>query len=185
LPTTPSSTAPFIQCRVDERGFWQHCALIAMASCRRCGDTYRTGHFSALLFAKLEDCMEYQRDDVRRRVTRTVSGHLSVAATLAYLERQAADGTWGYASLHDMRGVTSWMSFAQSAVMMNRGREIVRTLGRRGSVAIVVGNPALIPIGQTSAIVEHDIGRVGFFRDTETAEAWLDEPDADGNSPTP
>jgi hypothetical protein len=38
--------------------------------------------------------MEYQRDDAKRLLTRTVSGTLSADDALRRIQDQAADGTW-------------------------------------------------------------------------------------------
>jgi hypothetical protein len=55
-----------------------------------------------------------------------------------------------------------------------RAEAIARELGPRGPVAIVVANPALIPVGQAHAVIQHEAGSAGFFRDFECAERWLD-----------
>ena len=73
-----------------------------------------------------------------------------------------------------MRGVSSWLTFDQMASVMLRTQAIARDLGPRGPVAIVVDNPALIPVGQSHAVIEHEVGSAGFFRDYESAGRWLE-----------
>jgi hypothetical protein len=118
--------------------------------------------------------MEYQRDDAKRLLTRTVSGTLSADDALRRIQDQAADGTWGYASLIDMRGFSSWLTYEQMTRVLSGAQAIARQRGRRGPVAIVIANPALIPVGQTHAVIEHEVGTTGFFRDFDGAARWLE-----------
>jgi hypothetical protein len=48
----------------------------------------------------------YERDDDRRLITATATEPYSVDDILAVIDRQAAEDTWGYATLYDWRAVT-------------------------------------------------------------------------------
>ena len=47
----------------------------------------------------------YERDDPRRLITVTVAEPVALDDILGVIDRQAAEGTWGYAMLYDLRGV--------------------------------------------------------------------------------
>src|SRR5262249_6547999 len=126
--------------------------------------------------------MDYRKDDVRRRLVYEVGGALTADDAMRRLEQQAADGAWAYTSLIDMRMVTAWLTFEQMATVTRRAAAITRDFGPRGSVAIVVANQALIPVGQAHAIVRGEAGTAGFFRDFKTAERWL-ETDSQTDDP--
>jgi hypothetical protein len=127
--------------------------------------------------------VKYYRDDVKRRLISTISGGLNDGDAVKRMERQAADGAWAYASLIDMRGVTTWLSFEQMAGVTRCARAIAAALGPRGPVAIVVANQALIPVGQTHVVIRHETGTVAFFRDLERAEEWLEIEQSQGHTP--
>jgi len=121
-----------------------------------------------------------RRDDVTRRLIHAIAGPLTVDAVVTRIERQAVEGTWTYASLIDMRAVTAWLSADDVVRVTDRARVIARELGPRGPVAIVVSHPALIPVGQAYAVMPHDAGAVGFFRDPACATRWLECQQAHG-----
>ena len=118
--------------------------------------------------------MGYQRDDLKRRLVSAIGGTLTADDAVMRIERQAADGVWSYASLIDMRAVSSWLTFDQMARVTLRAKAIAQDLGPRGPVAIVVANHALIPVGRAHAVIKHGNGTAGFFRDFESAERWLE-----------
>jgi hypothetical protein len=118
--------------------------------------------------------MKNGRDDVKRRLYRVVGGTLTADDALRRIENQATDGSWQYATLMDMRAVSSWLTFVQLARVTHLASAIARERGPRGPVAIVVANQALIPVGQAHSIVRSHAGTAAFFRDFETAERWLD-----------
>jgi hypothetical protein len=103
-----------------------------------------------------------------------IGGTLTADDAVTRIENQAAQGTWSYASLIDMRAVSSWLTFDQMATVTRCAQAIAKRLGPRGPVAIVVANQALIPVGQSSAVIKHEAGMAGFFRDFDSAEAWLE-----------
>jgi hypothetical protein len=61
-----------------------------------------------------------------------------------------------------MRGVISWLTYEQMVRVPSGALAIARELGPRGPVAIVIANQALIPVGQTQAVVVHEVGSTGF-----------------------
>jgi hypothetical protein len=86
----------------------------------------------------------------------------------------AISGTLTLGSLIDMRAVDAWLTYEQMTRVTSRAEAIAQELEPRGPVAIVVANQALVPSGQTHAVVRSRAGTAGFFRDVETAERWLD-----------
>jgi hypothetical protein len=82
--------------------------------------------------------IEYERDDQRRLITVTVSDPFSVDDILGVIDRQAAEDTWEYAMLYDLRAVTH----ASTEADMQRTADRVLATGggrERGPVGIAVG----------------------------------------------
>ena len=116
----------------------------------------------------------YLRDHARRRITVTTRGALTVDDILAYIDQQVTEGTWGYAVLYDTGDTGSLPAPEDMDHVIHRVRTLATSLGRRGPIAIVGRSPTVIAIAREYAVVEHDIGAVGFFRDLDAAEDWLD-----------
>jgi hypothetical protein len=57
--------------------------------------------------------MAYARDDQRRLITVMVTEPYSLGDLLSVLDRQAAEDTWEYAMLYDLRAVTRVLSMSQ------------------------------------------------------------------------
>ena len=61
--------------------------------------------------------IEYERDDQRRLIALTVTEPYAIDGILVAIDRQAAEDTWAYAILYDLRAVgiqTSPRSWRQS-----------------------------------------------------------------------
>jgi hypothetical protein len=81
----------------------------------------------------------YERDDQRRLITVTVSDPYSVDDILSAIDRQAAEDTWRYALLYDLRAVTRVSIEADLERMAGR----VKVVGggrQRGSVGLAVAS---------------------------------------------
>jgi hypothetical protein len=79
----------------------------------------------------------YERDDRRQLITVTVSEPFSVEDILAVIDRQAAEDTWEYALLFDLRGVTHPLT--ETDMQRTADRVMVAGGPERGPVGIVVG----------------------------------------------
>lgn len=116
----------------------------------------------------------YARDDAKRRITVTTSGPVTLPDILANVDRQLREGTWAYAVLYDTGDAGTLPAKDEIERLIGRVREVAARIGRRGAVAIVSRNPQAFEIAREYAVVERDVGAVGFFRELEAAERWLD-----------
>jgi hypothetical protein len=114
----------------------------------------------------------YARDDANRRITITTSGPVTLTEILANIDRQVSEHTWSYAVLYDT-GEAAIPTTEDVDHVIGRVRAMAARFGRRGPVAIVTRNPQAFEIAREYAVVERDVGAVGFFRDLESAERWL------------
>jgi hypothetical protein len=117
----------------------------------------------------------YTRDDERRRITIQISGYVETHHVVEAIERQAAEGTWTYAVLCDVRG-TSWLPSRDDLDRLLRTVEWGRsTSGERGPVAIVVAGPAALQIARDYSRRANMIARTEAFLDPSNATLWLDQ----------
>ena len=79
----------------------------------------------------------YEREDPRRLITVTVTEPYSVDDILGVIDRQAAEGTWEYALLYDLRDVTREPAEADLQQMAERVR-VVSGGRARGQVGIAI-----------------------------------------------
>jgi hypothetical protein len=80
----------------------------------------------------------YKRDDERRLITATVSDPFTVDDILAAIDRQAAEDTWGYAMLYDLRAASEFPAEVDLQTMADR----VKVVGEgraRGPVGVAIG----------------------------------------------
>ena len=89
----------------------------------------------------------YERDDQRRLITVAVTEPYSVDDILRAIDRQAAEDTWAYAALYDLRAVT----FASTEADLQQTADRVKVAGggrERGPVGIAVGaRPEMFRMG--------------------------------------
>ena len=79
----------------------------------------------------------YDRDNLRRLITVTLSEPVSIEELLGVVDRQAAEDTWGFAMLYDLRGVRDVAVLAQLPRLADR----VKALGGdqpRGPVGVAI-----------------------------------------------
>jgi hypothetical protein len=77
------------------------------------------------------------RDDQRRLITVTVTEPYSLGDVLSVIDRQAAEDTWGYAMLYDLRAVRHVLTETDLQRMVDR----VKVVGggrKRGPVGMAV-----------------------------------------------
>jgi hypothetical protein len=117
------------------------------------------------------------RDDVRRRLTVTVSGPLTIDVVFSIVDHQAADGTWAYGVLHDLSGTTGAVDASAIRMLVDRVKRLSVVHGPRGPVALVTSEPAQFGMGRMYGILGEmgEASPVGVFRDIEAAGRWLDE----------
>jgi hypothetical protein len=113
----------------------------------------------------------YVCDDARRRVRITAREPFALMDLVAVIERQAADGAWGYSAILDLR-VGSLSSDDQEA-LARHAAHLSRTHGSRGPVAIVARDPSSMQTYVLHGAVTAETAQV--FRYAFQAEGWLDE----------
>ena len=119
--------------------------------------------------------LTYSRDDDRRRITVQISGYVATHQIVEVIERQAAEGTWAYAVLYDVRG-TSWLPSREDLDRLMRTVEWGTTMcGTRGPVALVVANPAALAIAREYSRRVNAVARTEAFLDHGNATLWLDQ----------
>src|SRR5207245_2590389 len=115
----------------------------------------------------------YERDDQRRLITVTVTEPYSVDDILSVIDRQAAEDTWEYATLHDLRGVTDASTLADLQQLADR----VKAVGggrERGPVGIAIrARPALFLAGLMYSKLTREFMTVEVLLTPEQLDAWL------------
>jgi hypothetical protein len=120
----------------------------------------------------------YERDEGRRRITAVSVGAVTLADTLAILDRQAAEGAWSYGMLHDARAGTSVPSAADIQRVVQHVGKLTTKHGPRGPVALVVSDRALSRMGAVYAnLGELTALEVRVFSTLGAAAEWLDGVD--------
>jgi len=126
----------------------------------------------------------YHRDDGKRLISATMTDPISIEDFVDAIERQAAEDTWSYALLYDLRGATMTSSSSDTRLEQFVDRVQVLGAGRtRGPVAAVV---ALRPDMVRSVLLaaQRTVGRLGFemLMTPQQTEDWLAR-NARGGSP--
>ena len=114
----------------------------------------------------------YVRDDQRRLITLTATEPYSVGDILSMIDRQAAEDTWGYAMLYDLRAVT-----LSSEVDVERMAARVQVLGdgrQRGPVGIAVGSVSeQFRMGMVYSKLTKDLEIVEVLLTASQRDDWL------------
>ena len=74
----------------------------------------------------------YMLDDTGRRIRLTPSDPVTAAEMIEILDRQLADGAWGYGTLVDARGIFSPTASTDLQAFMEHFRELIAAHGPRG-----------------------------------------------------
>ena len=117
--------------------------------------------------------IHYYVDHARQRITVIWEAPVTLAHILATFERQAAEGTWSYVTLADMRALMSAQDISQEII------ELIQRLsqihGRRGAVAALIA-PSVISAAEKYAVASARAGNqhTQVFWDRGEAERWLD-----------
>jgi len=119
--------------------------------------------------------IQFESDTRRMRCVATPVGAVTLAETLAIMDRQANEGAWSYAVLYDARASTYVPTSDDLIAMTKRVGMLTTRYGPRGPVALVVGDSALHKMGRRySSLGELTSLDVRVFTTLEEAETWLD-----------
>ena len=119
--------------------------------------------------------LTYTRDDARRRITVKVTEPVTDAELTNIVERQAAEGTWSYALLCDVRLLHTLPGKETSRLALERAAAITQREGPRGPVAIVTSSAPLVGVSEAHALRSQRAGRlVQVFWSMDEAQEWLD-----------
>jgi hypothetical protein len=119
--------------------------------------------------------LTYSRDDAGRRITVTITGPATLDDMRRIVERQAAEGTWGYAMLCDQRTATTSASAEALRAFLVGVDQLTRAHGPRGPVAMVCLTDEQFGMARMySALGENQGLDSEVFRDLAAAAAWLD-----------
>jgi hypothetical protein len=117
--------------------------------------------------------IEYQRDDQRRLITVTVTEACSVDDILSVIDRQAAEDTWEYALLYDLRAMTDESTGADLQQIAER----VKLVGggrQRGEVGIAIpARPASFLSGLMYTRMTKGLVTVEVLLSAAQIDAWL------------
>jgi hypothetical protein len=129
--------------------------------------------------------MTYERDDQRRLITVTVTEPYSVDDILSVIDRQAAEDTWEYAMLYDLRAATlalreaDLLQIADRVKVVGRGRE-------RGPVGMAVGaRPEMFRMGLKYAEMTRKLINLEVLLTSAQLDGWLARNAPRGSSHQP
>jgi len=115
----------------------------------------------------------YERDDQRRLITATVTEPFSVDDILSAIDRQAAEDTWEYAILYDLRAVTFALTEGELQQMVDR----VKAVGsgrERGPVGTAVGaRPEMFRMGLRYTELTRKLMNVEVLLTSTQIEGWM------------
>jgi hypothetical protein len=115
----------------------------------------------------------YQRNDQRRLITVTVTEPCSADDISSAIDRQAAEDTWEYALLYDLRAMTD----ASTEVDLQQLAERVKAAGgerERGPVGVAIrARPALFLLGLMYTKLMKEFVTVEVLLTAAQIDAWL------------
>lgn len=125
----------------------------------------------------LDAPITYARDDVRHRITVMIIGPAHLEGLTGVIERQAAEGTWGYALLYDERAVTEALSVDDTRTLVTLVSQLTLVHGPRGPVAIVCRTVDQFGMARMYSILAESRANLNsnVFYELAAAASWLDE----------
>jgi len=115
----------------------------------------------------------YERDDQRRLITVTVTEPYSVDDILSAIDRQAAEDTWEYAMLYDLRAVTFALTEGELQQMVDRVKA-VGSARERGPVGAAVGaRPEMFRMGLRYTELTRKLMNVEVLLTSTQIEGWM------------
>ena len=126
----------------------------------------------------------YRRDDDKRLITVTMTEPFSMADFIGVVERQAAEDTWSYALLYDLRSLET---IKEASPLLQTFVDRLQVLGAgrtRGPIGVVVGRGsdkirASVVKTRTEARLNFEI----LVTDLQVDE-WLERNTCGGDTPT-
>jgi hypothetical protein len=117
--------------------------------------------------------IQFERDDVNRRLRTTLTDPLTVTELIASVERQLADGAWRYELLVDARRTYPSPQSIDMRSFASRVGELVDAHGPRGPIAIVANASGAISGAQMYMFFANKTELVEVFWDLDDAKQWL------------
>ena len=117
--------------------------------------------------------IDYERDDVNRRVLITFQGEFHAPDVFAVIARYHAEDTWSYGLIWDTRRLTGTPTLADLRQFIRQDAQDRPGAGTRGPVAILATNPFVYGLACSYAALGRSKMTIGVFRDVEEADAWL------------
>ena len=125
----------------------------------------------------------YECNDQRRLITVTVTEPYSVTDILGVIDRQAAEGAWGHATLYDLRGMRDMSPKIDLEQMADRVRAVAAGC-ERGPVGIAINpRPALFLAFLTYAHLTKELMAVEVLLTASQLNAWVARNVRGGSSP--
>jgi len=113
-------------------------------------------------------------DRPRKRIEVIAWGPVGMEDALELIARQAAEGAWPYALLHDARQITWIPSSSEIRRLVSYIETMTRVHGPRGPVAFITANDALFGMTRMFSMLGEGASFMSeVFRDPTEAEQWL------------
>jgi hypothetical protein len=126
----------------------------------------------------------YDRDDGKRLITATVTEPISLQDLIDAVERQAAEDTWSYALLYDLRGAAMPLSDDMKLQQLADRVQVLGAGRTRGPVAAAVPlRPDMVRSGLLTT--QRTAGRLSFevLLTSQQVKDWLARNTRSGESP--
>jgi hypothetical protein len=117
--------------------------------------------------------VQYERDDVRRRVVIAVQGTFNTSDMLTVIAPQRSEGTWNYGTLFDLRRVAGRPTVAELRDLMSQASVHPIAAGRPGPIALLATGGSLYERLCTYAALTQGKLTIEVFRDLSDADHWL------------
>ena len=118
--------------------------------------------------------LEYQQDDLNRRITVTTSEPVTSEDLVELANRQAAGGAWSYGMLYDATAGHEPPDRDTIDRLVLQAGVLTTKHGRRGPIALVVRDPDLERMGKRyAALGELAALNARLFTRVREAEEWL------------
>ena len=125
----------------------------------------------------------YQRDDRRWLISVTVTEPCTVNDIFSVIDRQAAEDTWEYALLYDLRAITDASAEADLQQLAERAK-VSAGERERGPVGIAIrARPAVFLLALMYTKLLEEFVSVEVLLTAAQIDAWLDRNTVRGSSP--
>jgi hypothetical protein len=117
--------------------------------------------------------LNYQQDDVQRRVTVTPSDVVTIEEALEVLRQQIAREAWTYGTLYDARTRTNSLTGPEVRRLADFIEAQSAVHGPIGPTAILAPVSVTFGMGRLFEQISADTRQIAVFRDLDTAQDWL------------